>query len=351
VGGVQLNLQDGQAVRSAFEIIRQGVTAKANAADFLGVTVQPMVRLEGYELIIGSSIDSQFGPVMLFGMGGQLVEVFKDHTLGLPPLNTTLAHRMIERTKIYRALKGVRGRLPVDLAALEQLLVHFSQLVAEQRWIKELDINPLIASPDGLLALDARVLIHEGEDESGLPRLAIRPYPAQYAIPWTMKDGTQVMIRPIRADDETLMHGFHASLSERTVTMRYLSPLVLSKRVNHERLARMTHNDYDREIALVVEGEENGKKAILGVARLSKLHGTDEEARFTMLISDAYQGRGLGKELLERSLRISRDEKIKRVLALMTPENEAMKKLCRAAGFTSFEIDPQNGILKAQIEL
>ena len=351
VGGVQLNLKDGQAVRSAFESIRRGVTAKANAADFLGVTVQQMVRLEGYELIIGSSIDSQFGPVMLFGMGGQLVEVFKDHTLGLPPLNTTLAHRMIERTKIYQALKGVRGRLPVDLAALEQLLVHFSQLVAEQRWIKELDINPLIASPDGLLALDARVLIHEGEDESGLPRLAIRPYPAQYAIPWTMKDGTQVMIRPIRADDEMLMHGFHASLSERTVTMRYLSPLVLSKRVNHERLARMTHNDYDREIALVVEGEENGKKAILGVARLSKLHGTDEEARFTMLISDAYQGRGLGKELLERSLRISRDEKIKRVLALMTPENEAMKKLCRAAGFTSFEIDPQNGILKAQIEL
>jgi acetyltransferase len=327
------------------------VTVKASAADFLGVTVQPMVNLEGYELIIGSSIDPQFGPVVLFGMGGQLVEVFKDRALGLPPLNTTLARRMIERTKIFEALKGVRGRRPVDLAALEELLVHFSQLVAEQRWIKELDINPLIASPDGLLALDARVLIHEGEDESGLPRLAIRPYPAQYATPWTMKDGTRVMIRPIRAEDEMLMHGFHASLSERTVTMRYLSPLVLSQRVNHERLARMTHNDYDREIALVVEGEENGKKAILGVARLSKLHGTDEEARFTMLIGDPYQDRGLGRELLERVLRIGRDEKIKHILASMSPENNAMNKLCRAAGFTSFEIDPQNGILKAQIEL
>jgi acetyltransferase len=148
-----------------------------------------------------------------------------------------------------------------------------------------------------------------------------------------------------------LMEKFHASLSEQTVTMRYLSPLVLSKRVNHERLARMTHNDYDREIALVVEGEVNGEKAILGVARLSKLHGTDEEARFTMLITDAYQGRGLGRELVDRILGIGRKEKIKRILALMSPENGAMKKLCQAAGFTTFEIDQQNGMLKAQIEL
>ncbi len=351
VGGVQLNLQDRQAVRSAFEAIRKSVTQKASAADFLGVTVQPMISLEGYELIVGSSIDPQFGPVMLFGLGGQLVEVFKDHALALPPLNTTLAHRMIERTKIYEALKGVRGRAPVDIAALERLLVHFSQLVAEQCWIKELDINPLIASPNGLLALDARVVIHEGEDESKLPRLAIRPYPAQYAAPWVMKDGTRLLIRPIRAEDEQLMYDFHASLSERTVIMRYLSPVGLSARGTHERLARMTHNDYDREIALVAEGEEQGKKVIIGVARLSKLHGTDEEARFTMLINDAYQGRGLGRELLERILRIGRAEKIRRILALMSPENEVMKKLCQAVGFTSFEIEPQNGILKAQIEL
>jgi acetyltransferase len=159
------------------------------------------------------------------------------------------------------------------------------------------------------------------------------------------------MIRPVRADDELLMYDFHASLSERTVTMRYMSPLGLSARVTHERLARMTHNDYDREIALVAETEENRKKAIVGVARLSKLHGTDDEARFTMLVNDAYQGRGLGRELLQRALRIGRDEKIKRILALMSPDNEAMKKLCRATGFTSFEIDPQNGILKASIEL
>jgi acetyltransferase len=353
VGGVQLNLIDEQAVRSAFEAIRKGVTEKHSADDFLGVTVQPMVKLaDAYELIVGSSIDPQFGPVVLFGMGGQLVEVFKDRALGLPPLNPTLARRMMERTKIFEALKGVRGRTPVDLAALEQIMVHFSQLVAEQPWIKELDINPLLASHEGLLALDARVLIHEAKDESALPRLAIRPYPSQYVAPWTMKDGTEVIIRPISAEDEMLMRSFHESLSDRTVYLRYLSPMLLSMRTTHERLARMTHNDYDREIALVVEGQnEQGEKAILGVARLSKLRGTDEEARFTMLISDRYQGKGLGKELLTRIIKIGRDEKIKRIIALMSPDNEAMKRLCRAVGFSSFEIDSQNGMLKAQIQL
>ncbi len=352
VGGVQLNLNNEQAVRSAFEAIKKGVSDKHSVDDFLGVTVQPMIDLgEAYELIVGSSIDPQFGPILLFGMGGILVEVFKDRALGVPPLNTTLARRMIERTTIFKALKGIRGRPPVDIPALEALLVKFSQLVAEQPWIKELDINPLLASHEGLLALDARVLIHDVKDESQLPRLAIRPYPSQYVAPWTMKDGSQVIIRPISAEDEMLMRGFHESLSDKTVYMRYLSPMLASMRTTHARLARMTHNDYDREIALVVEGEENGEKAIFGVARLSKLRGTNEEGRFTMLISDNYQGKGLGKELLTRIIQIGRDEKIKRIIALMSPDNEAMKKLCRKVGFSSFETDSQNGMLKAQIEL
>ena len=238
-----------------------------------------------------------------------------------------------------------------DLAGLEQLLVHFSQLVAEQRWIKELDINPLLASPQGLLALDARVVIHEGDDETTLPRLAIRPYPAQYEAPWVMKDGSPVLIRPIRAEDEHLMYDFHASLSERTVAMRYLSAFGLDERVTHERLARMTHNDYDREIALVAEGEQDGRKSILGVARLSKLHGTEDEARFTMLVSDAFQGRGLGREMLQRILQVGRDEKIKQIIALMSPDNEVMQKLFREMGFTSFELDPENNMIKTVIDL
>jgi len=351
VGGVQLNLQDTDAVQRAYEAIRKGVTDKHGEGHFLGVTVQPMIKFDGYELIIGSSVDPQFGPVLLFGMGGQLVEVFKDSALALPPLNTTLARRMIEQTKIYEALKGVRGRAPVDMTTLEQLLVNFSQLVVEQPWIKEIDINPLIASPERLLALDARVVLHDVEDESQLPRLAIRPYPNQYIAPWTMKDGRQVTIRPIRAEDEMMMQSFHASLSDKTVYMRYLSPMMLSARITHERLARMTHNDYDREIALVVDGDEQGERAIFGVARLSKLRGTNEDARFTMLISDHHQGQGLGKELMKRIIQIGRNEKIKNIIAMMSPENDAMQKLCRAVGFTSFDIELETNMLKAQITL
>src|SRR5208282_2731626 len=192
VGGVQLNLRDANAVKTAFNAIRQSVTEKVGADHFHGVTVQPMVKLDGYELIIGSSLDSQFGPVILFGTGGQLVEVFKDRALALPPLNSTLALRLMEQTKILKALKGVRGRKPVDLHALEDLLVRFSQLVVEQPWIKEIDINPLLASPERLLALDARVVLHDPEmTEENLPAPAIRPYPIHMVKEWTMKDGRQ----------------------------------------------------------------------------------------------------------------------------------------------------------------
>jgi len=152
---VQLNIRNAEGVQIAWRNIEQSVAAKVGKEHFMGVTVQPMIKLDGYEIIIGSSADSQFGPVLLFGSGGQLVEVYKDRALGLPPLNATLARRLMEQTKIYTALKGVRGRPPVNLAALEELLVRFSYLVVEQPWISEIDINPLLASPERLLALDA----------------------------------------------------------------------------------------------------------------------------------------------------------------------------------------------------
>ncbi len=352
VGGVKLNIKDEAAAIAAYEEIKESVTRLVSAKDFLGVTIQPMVKMEGYELIVGSSIDPQFGPVLLFGMGGQLVEIFKDRALSLPPLNTTLARRMMERTKIFHALKGVRGRKPVDLAALEKLMVRFSQLVVEQPWIAELDINPLIASPEGLLALDGRVLLHDlSLSEDQLPKLAIRPYPNKYVGKWAMKDGREVTIRPIRAEDEPMMRKFHEALSDRTVYLRYLSPMVLSERVTHERLARMTHNDYDREIALVVEGDEAGEKAVFGVARLSKFRGENDEARFTMLVNDKFQGQGVGKELLKRLLDVARSEKIKRVIAIISPENESMQKLCRDLGFSSMQADPETGMIKAEISL
>lgn len=333
VGGVQLNLGDEAAVRKAFQHIKDSVTRAAGAEHFLGVTVQPMVRAEGYELILGSSVDSQFGPVLLFGSGGQLVEVYKDRAIGLPPLNTTLARLLMERTKIYTALLGVRGRKPVDMAELQRLLVRFSYLVMEQKWIKEIDINPLMASGEGLLALDARVVLH-GADVMDPPKPAIRPYPVQYVKPWRFEDGTEVTIRPIRPEDENLIVAFHSKLSDRTVAQRYAEAMPLDARVAHERLVRICFGDYDREIALVAERWNAAAKEaeILSVGRLSKAHLVNE-AELTVLTVDEYQGRGLGSEISRRLLEIARKEKLDRVTVEIAEENPQMLDVCRGLGF------------------
>ena len=353
VGGVRLNLADKEAVRRAFREIRDAVTERAGPQHFQGVTVQPMVKLrDAYEVIIGSSIDPQFGPVLLFGSGGQLVEVYRDRSLALPPLTATLARRMMEQTKIFSALQGVRGRGSVDVAALEQLLVRFSQLVVEQKWVKEIDINPLLASEDRLVALDARVVLHEpGTAEADLPRPAIRPYPVQYVAPWRMKDGTEVTIRPIRPEDEPLLVKFHGALSERSVRLRYFAPMKLGHRTAHERMIRVCFSDYDREIPLVAERRDpgSGEREVAAVARLSKLPG-GEEGEFAMLVSDLWQNRGLGTELLRRLLDVARDEKLRTVGADVLAENLEMQRVCEKLGF---EIRREMGqpTVRAEIKL
>lgn len=336
VGGVKLNLSSDDAVRNAFRDIQRSVTEKAGTEHFQGVTVQQMVRMSGgYEIIVGSSIDPQFGPVLLFGLGGQLVEVFKDRALALPPLNSTLARRMMEQTRIYKALKGVRGRKPVDLAALEQLLVRFSQLVVEQPRIKEIDINPLLVSGDGIVALDARVLLHDPKTPAEeLPKPSIRPYPTRYYAEWQLKDGTPVVIRPIRPEDEPMMVKFHETLSDRSVYLRYLHTMKLSQRVAHERLTRICFIDYDREIALVVEhlNRETGEKEILAVGRLQKLPGTNS-AEFAAIVSDAWQGHGIGPELVDRLIKIAREEKLDSIRADVLADNSVMQRILSKSGF------------------
>jgi acetyltransferase len=341
VGGVKLNLRSASDVRRAFREIAQGAAAfqppqgaSKSAPPFLGVTVQPMIAHDGYELILGSSIDPQFGPVLLFGAGGYFVEIFKDHALGLPPLNRTLARRLMERTQIYSALKkGFRGRDAIDLDALEELLVRFSQLVIEQRWIKEIDINPLLVSEKQIVALDARVALHdESMRESDLPRLAIRPYPIEYVT--TRKvGGTEVTIRPIRPEDEPLMVEFHKTLSDRSVYLRYFGILSLEKRIMHERLRRACFIDYDREMALVADlKNRDGTHQILGVGRLIKGHEAND-AEFAVLISDPWQGKGLGSELLRLLVQIGCKERLQRIVGHISAENTTMKRVSEEVGF------------------
>jgi acetyltransferase len=351
VGGVQLNLRDADAVRAAYQAIRSAVAEKAGVEHFLGVSVQPMLRLDGYELIIGSSIDPQFGPVLLFGTGGQLVEVFKDSAVALPPLNTTLARRMMEGTKIYTALQGVRGRAPVDLASLERLMVRFSQLVVEQPWIREIDINPLLASPERLIALDARVVLWDARTpEAELPRPAIRPYPTQYVQTWTGRDGSLVTFRPIRPEDEPLMARFNEALSERSVYQRYLRAVDLSQRIGHDRLSRLSFIDYNREIALLaVRRAEGGGQEIMGVVRVAK-RPNSRIGEFGILVGDPFQGRGLGRELLSRMIETARAEGIAQIHGEVLAENQGMITMMQKFGFVLTQTE-REGVLDATLDL
>ena len=353
VGGVKLNLSDADELREAYRSIRDAVAGAKGAEHFEGVTVQPMINYTGYELIVGSSIDPQFGPVLLFGMGGTLVEVLRDRALALPPLTTTLARRMIERTQIFRALQGVRGREPVDLAALEQLLVRFSQLVVEHPWIAEIDINPLLASAHRLIALDARVVLHPADTgQDTLPRPAIRPYPTQYVGTWAATDGASFTIRPIRPEDEPLVVRFHEALSEETVYARYFEHLKLSQRTAHERLTRICFIDYDREMALVAEHRDpdRGEVEIAGIGRLSKARGLPE-AEFAILIADRWQRRGLGTELLRRLVRIGREEGLARIWAEMFAGNRGMRRASEAAGFSLRPIADDPTLVVAELDV
>jgi acetyltransferase len=353
VGGVRLNLKDAVEVRRAYEEMESSISEGYRPEDFGGAAVQPMVGLDGYELIIGSSLDPQFGPVLLFGSGGSLVEVYRDRALALPPLTTTLARRMMERTRIFEALGGVRGRAPVDLGAVEKLLVRFSQLVVEQPWIKELDINPLLASPERLIALDARIVLHEPlTSEEDLPRTAIRPYPSQYVFAEEMHDGTPIVVRPIRPEDEPLMVKFHESLSEESVYMRYFHMMKLDQRTAHERLTRICFIDYDREMALVAErmDRETGEREILGVSRLSRRGAAPGEAEFSVLVSDHFQRRGLGTLLLSRLLEVGRAEGLRRITAEILLDNRPMQRISERLGF-HLRRDYEDMVMKADLDL
>jgi acetyltransferase len=352
VGGVKLSLHDASAVRAAYRDIQSTVTRKLGPEHFNGATVQRMAFAEGYELILGSNVDAQFGPVLVFGTGGQLVEVFRDRSLALPPLNTTLARRFMEQTRIFKALGGVRGRKPVDIEALERLLVRFSQLVLEQSWIREIDINPLLASSETLLALDARVVLYApGTDLSQIPKPAIRPYPSKYVEQIVLKDGTALNIRPIRPEDEPEFIRFHVTLSDQSVYRRYFFLMSLETRIRHERLTQMCFIDYDRQMALIAERPvvAHGTSEIVGVGRLIKIPGKNE-AEMAVLVSDAFQNRGIGSALVQRLIGFARDEQIELLTASFLIGNRPIEELFNSHGFLfSDGMEPE--VREAQLRL
>ncbi|HTO03871.1 MAG TPA: GNAT family N-acetyltransferase [Opitutus sp.] len=334
VGGVRVNVRNAAEVREAWHGIRQAVLEKLGPQHFLGVTVERMVLADGFELILGSTVDEQFGPVILFGAGGRWVEVMKDCALGFPPLTSTLACRLMEQTRIYTALKGIRRRPPIDWAALEHILVRFSQLVAEQKWIKEMDINPLLVTPREIIALDARVILHAPDlSEAQLPTLALRPYPQHYTVSSELLDGTPVVIRSIRPEDQPMMVRFHGNLLDPR-DGRCLAYLTSPERMTQDQCARLAFIDYDREVALIAvrKNPVASESEVIGVGRLSKVRGTTE-AKLALVVADSWRRRGLGSLLLCKLVEIAREERVGQLRATGREENQAMRRLCERAGF------------------
>jgi acetyltransferase len=347
-GGVILNVNSPHEVREAFEVLIQRATAYNPNAQIIGVTVQPMIKKKGHEIIIGGKTDPVFGPVILFGMGGVGVELFKDYSIGLPPLNTTLIHRMLDETKVYRLLKGWRNAPAVDLKKLDEIVLMFSQFLVDFPQIKEIDINPLLINEKEATILDARIVVDKEKIFKKFEpheHMVISPYPKKYEILWLLKNGQEVLLRPIKPEDEPMWLEMFQSLSEESIRYRFFQML---KDTPHEVRVRYCNIDYDREIALVAEMVENGKRKILGVSRLI-IESDEKSGEMAFLVSDNWQGLGLGTKMVDYVLDIAKEKGINKVNAIILQDNYCALSLTKKMGF---KIDYlTDGTVKATLNL
>ncbi len=333
-GGVALNIKSESEVREHFERIVNRAKEHNPHAVIEGVTVQPMISKPGYELIIGSKKDPVFGPVILFGMGGVGVELFKDVSIGFPPLDQVLVRRMMEDTQIYKLLVGYRNMPKANLKLVEEILVRFSRLIADFPEIKEADINPLFVNENEAIALDARILIDRSlffSEEPSKPyqHLIIRPYPKRYETRWNMRDGRSVLIRPVKPEDEPLILELFESFSEDTMRYRFFKVI---KEMPHDFLIRFCNIDYDREIGIVAELTENGRKRLIGVVGLY-IEPNKKRAEFAVAVGDPWQRHGLGSKLMDYIIEIGKDKEIEAIYGEMMRENYKVIKLLEKKGF------------------
>jgi acetyltransferase len=328
-GGVLLDLKNEQEVSNAFEQIMRNVESYNPEARLEGVTIQPMVKHRDFELILGAKKDRDFGPVILFGMGGVFTEVFKDRAIALPPLNRLLAKRLVEKTRVYQLLQGYRNVPPANLELLEEILIRLAHLVTDFSEIQELDINPLAVTKNGFSAIDARILLSPSEIPAPL-HLVISTYPDQYEAHTTTDTGVEIFIRPIRPEDAPFLVELFESLSPRSIYLRFFTPM---KRLPYSMLARFTQIDYDRHIALVALAESQTNEKMLGVARV--IMGNNlREAEFSVAVSDSWHGKGIGAALLQRCVSIAEERGIQRIMGTVLAENTQMLALGRKLGFS-----------------
>ncbi len=346
IGGVKLNVNSrGEAERAYKDIISN--TKKHNKkADIRGVFIEKMIKKK-YELLVGCKKDSTFGPVMIFGMGGVAVEVFKDTKAGLPPLNMSLALRMIESTKIHKLLEGYRNMPGVDISSIQFLLYKFAYLLVDFPEIKELDINPFAVDEKGGVVLDAKVILDEdtlGRKLKPYSHLVISPYPKEYSTKFTLKNKKKVKVRAIKPEDEALEGEMFTTFSKETQRQRFFH---LIKDITHEMLQRYTQIDYDRELALVALTKENNKEKMIGVVRLIA-DPYNETAEFSIVVADPWQGLGLGNRFTDYMLDIAKKRGVKKVWAKFLSDNEKIKSIFKERGF---KIIGKGKTLKAHLDL
>jgi acetyltransferase len=345
VDGMRFNLHDEKEVKAAYEEIIAAVQARKPDAAILGVTVQTQEKNSVCELIVGSKRDPDFGPLILFGAGGILTEVLEDSAVDLPPLNLLLARRLIEKTRVSRVLKGYRNIPPANLDQLAEILVRVSQLVTDFPEIVELDINPLLVIQGRFVAVDARLIVEPTEVPA--PRhLIIAPYPNQYESDWMLRDGTPVLLRPMKPEDEPLVSDFLSQCSEETIYFRYFK---LIKRWTHEMLIRFTQNDYDRELGLMAIGLPPGPEVMMGVSRMV-MAADRSTAEFAVIIADPWQGKGLGPKLVERLTDIAREQGVKLLHGDVLAQNQPMLEMVKRLGF-KLKKDPEGQTYRVEMAL
>ena len=337
VGGVILNILNKDEAKVAYKKVMDSARKKVPNADIKGVFVEQMMKRK-YELIIGCKKDSIFGPTIVFGMGGVSVEVFKDTTVGLPPLNMALALRIIEDTKIYKLLKGYRGMPGADITSIQFLLYKFAYLVMDFPQILEIDINPFGVDERGGVVLDAKVLLDNtvivNEDNSS-KHLVISPYPSEYSTEFIMKNGKRAILRAIKPEDEMMEKEMFSNFSERTQRFRFFQ---LIKNISHEQLIRYTQIDYDREIAIIAEIEDEGRKKMAGVVRLIADHYL-ETAEFAIVVADPWQNQGLGSKFTDFIHEIAKKHGIQKIYANVLAQNRVMQHMFRTRGFKIEKVD------------
>lgn len=333
VGGVAVGIRTEEQLKQAYERMMATVKERAPKAMIEGISVQRMIEDIDYELILGSKKDKDFGSVILFGMGGITAELIEDFSIGFPPLNRTLAKRLMEETRAYKLVQGWRGKTPVNLDELETILVLFSYLVVGFPEIAEIDINPLAVSMGKVCAIDARIILDGDyrESASPYPHLVISPYPISQVMQSKLTDGTDIVIRPIMPEDEPLEREFLATLSDESRRTRFFSAF---KEVTHDWLVMFCNIDYDRHIAMVAETTEKGERKIMGVVRLI-LDPDLNSGEIAALVHDRFQRKGVGQRLMQRVIEIARRKGLDEIHGEVLTDNRNMLGLCKKLGFAT----------------